>query len=154
MKAKSSKPTNMNKSFTPKFRETIPESSAYFRLFESTGWNQTYEADIKELCTSISNSWYSLCAYTDEDELIGFGRIVSDGVLYAFICDMIIHPAYQNQGIGSTILKKLVQRCKEANIRVLWLFAAANKSGFYEKHGFIARPLDAPGMQLSLNNSE
>ena len=144
----------MNKIPNLEFRETIPESSAFFRLFESTGWNQTYEADPKELTAAISNSWYALYAFNDENELIGFGRVVSDGVLYALICDMIIAPAYQNQGIGSTILRKLIQRCEEDKIRVVWLFAAANKSGFYGKHGFVARPSNAPGMQLNLNTIE
>jgi hypothetical protein len=39
-------------------------------------------------------------------------------------------------------------------LHLLWLFAVANKSGFYEKHGFVARPSNAPGMQLSLNIAE
>lgn len=137
----------MNRKF--EYKETIPDPSAYNKLFESTGWNLAYEASINELYAAISNSWYTLCTYDDE-ELVGFGRVVSDGVLYALICDMIVAPAFQNQGIGSTILKKLIHKCEEVNIRVLWLFSATNKSGFYEKHGFVPRPLNAPGMQLSL----
>ena len=144
----------MNKTPELEFSETIPEPSAFFRLFESTGWNQMYEADPEELVKAISSSWYALCAFNDKNELIGFGRIVSDGVLYALICDMIIAPAYQNQGIGSTILRKMIQRCEEGEIRVVWLFAAADKSGFYEQHGFVARPSNAPGMQLNLNTAE
>jgi len=135
-----------------RFEEGIPESHAYFSLFESTGWNKSYHANTTELHTSISNSWYTLCVYNDENELVGFGRIVSDGVLYAFVCDMIVAPAYQNQGIGSDILKRLVTRCKAEGLRVIWLFAASNRSGFYKKHGFDERPSDAPGMQLNLHD--
>ena len=133
-----------------RFKEEMPESHAYFALFQSTGWNESYKANTAELYTAISNSWYTICAYNDKDELIGFGRIVSDGILYAIICDMIVSPAYQNQGIGSDILKRLVERCKVGRIRVLWLFSAFNKSGFYKKHGFDERPIDSPGMQLNL----
>ena len=139
----------MNKTF--KYTETIPDCVAYHKLFESTGWNQAYLAGAHDLEEAISKSWYTICAYNDEDALIVFGRVVSDSVLYGFICDMIIEPGYQNQGIGSTIIKKLIQKCKEANIRVLWLFAAAEKSGFYKKFGFVERPKNAPGMQLNLN---
>ena len=135
------------------FREEIPHPDAYSKLFDSTGWNSAYGASAKELYTAISNSWYSLCAYND-DELIGFGRVISDGILYAFICDMIIDPAYQNHGIGSAILHKLIRRCEGEGIRVLWLFAAADISGFYEKHGFKVRPPNAPGMQMNLNIAE
>lgn len=132
-------------------KEEIPESSPYFRLFETTGWNKGYEADEIELYKTVTNSWYTLSAYNNVGELIGFGRLISDGVLYAFICDMIINPDYQNQGIGSSILKRLIQQCKDKNIRVLWLFSASNKSNFYKKHGFEERPSTAPGMQLELN---
>lgn len=137
-----------------KFKETHPDSRSYIRLFETTGWNDGYQADELRLGTAISNSWFTLSAYSDENELVGFGRVVSDGVLYAFICDMIVAPAYQNRGIGSKILRKLIQQCQKAGIRVLWLFAAADKSGFYQKHGFADRPQNAPGMQLNLNIRE
>ena len=132
------------------FKETLPESSEYYTLFQSTGWNDDYKADKRELYKAISNSWYSLSAYGQNKKLIGFGRIVSDGILYAFICDMIIDPLNQKQGIGTIILEKLIQRCRKSNIRVLWLFAASDKSNFYKKFGFSKRPGNAPGMQLNL----
>jgi len=133
-----------------KYKETIPEAKEYFNLFLSTGWNKQYKADQQELYNSLANSWHSLSAYNQHKELIGFGRIVSDGVLYAFICDMIIKPNDQKKGIGTIILNKLIQKCEGANIRIIWLFAASNKSEFYKKFGFLERPQNAPGMQLSL----
>lgn len=144
----------MKQGFHLKFKETPPDSRAYIKLFETTGWNDGYQVDKLGLGTAISNSWFKLSVYNDENELVGFGRVVSDGVLYAFICDMIVAPDYQNQGIGSEILKRLIRQCQESGIRVLWLFAAADKSGFYQKHGFKNRHHNAPGMQLNLNIRE
>ncbi len=141
----------MKKRLNITFKETMPDEKAYFELFESTGWNKEYDADSKELHKALSNSWYTLCAYTDDGKLIGFGRLISDGILYAFICDLIITPLYKNQGIGSRILINLIQKCKKKKIRILWLFSAQDKSRFYKKHGFKERPLNAPGMQLELN---
>jgi ribosomal protein S18 acetylase RimI-like enzyme len=134
------------------FSEGPPAAATYFKLFESTGWNKGYGANQDELLEAISDSWYLLCAYKDKEDLVGFARIVSDGILYAFICDMIVDPAYQKQGVGTALMKKLIERCKEAGIRVVWLMAAADKSRFYQRFGFHVRPPDAPGMQLNLNN--
>ncbi len=131
-------------------KESIPESGEYYNLFQSTGWNDDYKADEVELYKGISNSWYALSAYDQDKELVGFGRVVSDGILYALVCDMIVSPANQKQRIGTAILEKLIEQCKKSNIRVLWLFAASNKSDFYLKFGFAKRPEDAPGMQLIL----
>ena len=130
------------------YHEQPPPATDYGRLFETTGWNTSYQASSQELHRAISDSWYVLSAY-EKDRLVGFGRIISDGVLYALICDLIVNPACQGQGIGSTLLAKLIMHCRARDIRVIWLFAAKGKSAFYKKFGFQKRPLDAPGMQMT-----
>jgi N-acetylglutamate synthase-like GNAT family acetyltransferase len=60
----------------------------------------------------------------------------------------MIHPDYQNQGLGSQLLNRLVSKCQESKIKDIQLFSAKDKSGFYEKLGFEKRPENAPGMQL------
>ena len=129
------------------FRPRPPAATDYQQLFETTGWNQQYRASREELYQAISNSWYVLYAY-HKDKLVGFGRIVSDGVLYALICDLIVKPTYQGRGIGTALLNKLIDRCRSQHMRVLWLFSAKGKSSFYKSFGFVERPADAPGMQM------
>lgn len=129
------------------FNERIPAPDDYFELFETTGWNREYQADSDELATALRNSWFSVSAY-DSDRLIGFGRVVSDGVLHAIIYDMIVRPDHQNQGIGTEILSRLIARCRKFGIRDIQLFAASNKAPFYHKFGFTSRPHDAPGMEF------
>jgi ribosomal protein S18 acetylase RimI-like enzyme len=135
------------KHFEIAYREKPPPHKAYHLLFETTGWNKVYRASPQQLSQAISGSWYVLSAY-DNDELIGFGRVVSDGMLYALICDLIVKPSYQGQGIGSHLLEKLIEKCYQEKIRVIWLFSARSKSSFYQKFGFLERPADAPGMQI------
>lgn len=130
------------------YHEQPPPAADYGRLFETTGWNKSYQASPKELHQAITDSWYVLSAY-ENDRLVGFGRIISDGVLYALICDLIVNPACQGQGIGSALLAKLIDHCRSRGIRVIWLFAAKGKSSFYKKFGFSKRPADAPGMQMT-----
>ncbi|MFC1619828.1 GNAT family N-acetyltransferase [Candidatus Neomarinimicrobiota bacterium] len=125
----------------------LPDRDAFFALFETTGWNEEYGLDADQLNTALQHSWTSVSAY-DGDRLAGFGRVVSDGVLHALIVDLVVLPEYQGQGIGSTLLRELVARCREADLRDIQLFCARDQAGFYEKHGFQVRPEDAPGMQL------
>jgi len=128
------------------YSSQMPAMDSFHALFESTGWNREYQATPEELILAVTNSQFVVNAY-DGEKLVGFGRVVTDGVLHAMIYDMIILPSYQNRGIGSRILNLLVNKCREANIRDIQLFCAQNKQGFYEKHGFSIRPADAPGMQ-------
>jgi GNAT superfamily N-acetyltransferase len=131
---------------TLKFREEIPPVEQFWPLFLSTGWNQEYRLSPAEVMQGLRNSWYAVSVYED-GELVGFGRLVSDTVLYAMIYDLIVTPGHQRQGIGSRILDLLVERCRKAKIRDIQLFCARGKRSFYEKRGFVARPEEAPGMQ-------
>ena len=128
------------------FRTDMPSQEQFWNLFQTTGWNDTYRLSPQELFQAVSTNWFAVSAFGG-DMLIGFGRVVSDGVLHAMIYEMIVLPEYQGQGIGAQILYMLIQRCLDANIRDIQLFCARGKRGFYEKFGFVARPDDAPGMQ-------
>jgi len=128
------------------FRTEMPSQEQFWDLFQTTGWNDTYHLSPQELFQAVSANWFAVSAF-DGERLVGFGRVVSDGVVHAMIYEMIVLPEYQGQGIGKQILRLIVQKCLEANIRDIQLFCARGKRSFYEKFGFAARPDDAPGMQ-------
>ena len=129
-----------------RFRTNHPSKEDFWHLFSTTGWNDKYHASADELMLAVANSWYVVSAYLGE-ELVGFGRVVTDQVMHAMIFDLIVDPAHQNRGIGSQILNMLVKKCLDANIRDIQLFSANEKQTFYEKRGFVARPREAPGME-------
>jgi GNAT superfamily N-acetyltransferase len=133
------------------YKTDSPLINQYFPLFETTGWNSEYNLTKEELGQSLSNSYYTVSAY-EESKLVGFGRIVSDGVLHAMIYEMIVDPDYQGEGIGSSILNILVDKCLTNNIRDIQLFCARGKKVFYERHGFTARENNAPGMEYKRIN--
>jgi ribosomal protein S18 acetylase RimI-like enzyme len=129
------------------YKNEAPDRDQYFSLFKSTGWNDTYQLTKEELASTLERSFFCVSVY-DEQELIGFGRVMSDGILHAMIYEMIIRPEYQRKGIGKEVLSLLVTRCQQSNIRDIQLFCAKGKREFYEKYGFLARPEDGPGMEL------
>ena len=95
-----------------KYEISRPTLSGYKKLYESTGWAPSASISDEVLQSAIDNSWYWISAY-DDQTLVGIGRIISDGALYAFVCDMIIDPKYQKQGIGTSILGMLKEKCKK-----------------------------------------
>ncbi len=128
------------------FQTEAPLMDKYWALFQTTGWNNQYCATPEELARALAKSWFLVAAY-DGDQLVGFGRVVSDEALHAMIYDLIVIPAYQQQSLGTQILEMLVKKCLDTHIRDIQLFCAKGKQAFYEKRGFVARPADAPGMQ-------
>jgi ribosomal protein S18 acetylase RimI-like enzyme len=123
----------------------IPEKQTFFELYKTTGWKYIIELGEDQLFTAINNSWFMVSALI-EDKLVGFGRVISDGVFQAFICDLIVDPDYQRQGIGGSILKELLKRCAVHNILSVQLCCTKGKSQFYMRFGFAERNDDAPGM--------
>ncbi|PSL40322.1 acetyltransferase (GNAT) family protein [Planomicrobium soli] len=132
-----------------RYEHSIPEKEAFFALFETTGWNAKYNFTPDNLAKAVRNSYFMVCAYSGA-QLIGTGRIISDGIYQTLIADMIVHPDYQQQGIGSEILTMLIAKCQRDGMKQIQLASAKGKIGFYKKYGFEARPADAPGMQKYL----
>ncbi len=129
------------------YTEKLPTAEQFYELFETTGWNKKYELTIEELYLALENSWYTISVF-DNEQLVGFGRIICDGVVHALILDVIIHPERQGEGIGKNVMDKLVAKCKKHKIRDIQLFSAKDKAGFYEKLGFKNRAENAPGMEM------
>jgi len=130
------------------FESKVPDKQQIFQLFRTTGWNQEYKLGPDQFFQAINTSWYQVAAYSDKT-LVGYGRMISDGVVHALILDMIILPQCQGKGIGKAILKALVKRCREAEIHDIQLFCAEGKVEFYESCGFVRRGPEAPGMQIA-----
>jgi GNAT superfamily N-acetyltransferase len=129
------------------FDELSPAKEDFIKLHQTTGWNAKGLYTYDQLYTAICNSWYSISIYHNR-KLIGFGRIISDGIYQTLICDVMVHPEYQGQGIGKKIIEALLKKCEEEGIKWVQLFCAKGKQEFYHKLGFISRESEAPGMSI------
>lgn len=72
-------------------------------------------------------------AARDAGQLVGFGRLLSDGAVIAYINNMAVSPQYQRQGIGKAILERLVETA--ANVKSIFLYSDTADQ-FYLNHGF------------------
>ena len=76
---------------------------------------------------------YSTIFVYHMDELIGFGRAISDGAYQAAIYDCAVVPEFQGRGIGKTIVSEILSAVSHCNVI---LYASPGKEGFYETLGF------------------
>jgi GNAT superfamily N-acetyltransferase len=122
----------------------VPRPEEFKALYDGTGWGEN-SLDVFE--RALHGSWLVASA-RQRDTLIGMGRVISDGVLHAFVTEMIVHESMRGLGVGAELLRRIVERTVERGITDIQLFAAAGRQRFYERNGFVARPGNAPGMQL------
>ena len=131
------------------FSELNPNKEDFIKLHQTTGWNKEGLYTYEQLYNAICNSWYSVSIYHKKN-LIGYGRIISDGIYQTLICDVMVHSEYQQQGIGKKVMESLLNKCDKEGIKWVQLFCAKGKQNFYKKLGFDSRDTDAPGMSLLL----
>ncbi len=121
-----------------------PTVAEYNKLRSLVGWEEKDEivADV-----ALKNAVFSVVA-VEQDTVIGFGRIIGDGGLYFYIQDMIIHPEFQNKGLGKSLMKELMGyiNINAKSGAFVGLMAAKGLKKYYESFGFKARDEDAPGM--------
>jgi N-acetylglutamate synthase-like GNAT family acetyltransferase len=98
----------------------------------------------KELAQIIADSAAYVTA-RHSGNLVGFGRVLSDGAAIAYINDMSVHPKYQRQGIGQHILELLMHAVGEVSSIYLYTNTADSlylRNGFQpsEKRLYVYRP--------------
>lgn len=103
-------------------------------LYQSVGWT-AYTEKPELLQQAVHNSLYVLGAF-DHDQLIGLIRVVGDGLTIIYIQDLLVLPAYQNQGIGSTLINRVRQEFRHVRQQVLLTMEEPETRAFYEKNGF------------------
>ena len=81
---------------------------------------------------AFENSYVTVFVYHDNN-MIGFGRAISDGAYQAAVYDVAVNPDFQKKGLGNTIIKNIMSRLPECSII---LYASPGKEGFYLKNGF------------------
>ncbi len=118
------------------YRESPPTQQDFFKLFASTGWMQTLKISEADLQKVFENTWYWITAYQGKN-IVGAGRLISDGSLYALICDIIVIPDHQNKGIGSIILKQLVKKCQDTQLKRVWYLQHLKKPGSTKNMDFL-----------------
>ncbi len=102
-------------------------------LVHLIGWNRN-TAKWKKV---LEKSAYVVSVYNGE-ELLGFGRILEDGVMCMFY-DICVHPSYQGKGIGTKIMEMLIDKVRDKEYVSIGLFAWEENPqniSFYEKFGF------------------
>ncbi len=89
-----------------------------------------YEPDLHK--KAFENSYITVFLF-HKNQIVAFGRAISDGAYQAAVYDMAVNPDFQKKGLGKIIIKKIVEQLPECNII---LYASPGKEGFYIRNGF------------------
>lgn len=104
-------------------------------LYKSVGW-ANYIQNPEMLKAAYNHSLKIYGAYSGE-ELIGIIRVVGDGFSVVFIQDLLVFPEYQRQGIGTSLLKKIMEEYNDVYQLHLLTDNTEKTVAFYKNLGFV-----------------
>ena len=104
------------------------------RLYTEVGWT-AYTKDMSALEQGYKHSLLVLSAYENE-ELLGIVRAVGDGHTIVFVQDILVFPEKQRQGVGTALLKAVLDRYPDVRQIELVTDNTPKAVAFYKSLGF------------------
>ena len=98
--------------------------------------HESYWAKGRSLENVIKSIENSICfgLYDSNDNMIGFARVVTDHVVFAYLMDLFIFEEHRGNGLGDKLIEHII---KEPELQVrLWFLATNSAHGLYKKYGF------------------
>ena len=90
---------------------------------------------------------HSLCfGVYQQDQQIGFARVVSDHATFAYLADVFILEAHQGRGLGKWLVRTILEHPALQGLR-RWMLATRDAHGLYAQFGFA--PLEHPDRYMS-----
>jgi GNAT superfamily N-acetyltransferase len=90
----------------------------------------------------------SLCfGLYDDEEQIGFSRVVTDRATFAYLADVFVLPAHRGHGLGDWMMQCVLSHPELQGLRRFHL-GTRDAHGLYARHGFA--PLQDPAMFMEI----
>ena len=80
-----------------------------------------------------------------DNKQVGFARVVTDYVVFAYLMDVFITPAHRGKGYSSLLIGAMMQEPQLQQVKI-WRLATTDAQFLYEKFGFT--PLAHPGKMM------
>ena len=109
----------------------LVSASSLADLREAVGWNRMQDC----YQNPKMYSYYHIAAY-DQAHLIGYIDCVSNGVTDAYIQDLMVHPDYQGNGLGTQLMNRMISHLRDQNIYMVSVIYDSILVPFYQRFGF------------------
>tara|TARA_R110000764_G_scaffold232047_1_gene324105 strand:+ start:83640 stop:84056 length:417 start_codon:yes stop_codon:yes gene_type:complete len=98
----------------------------------STYWGK--DRTKEQTLMTINNS---ICfgMYTEDDEQIAYARIMTDGLVFAYIMDVVVFDPHKGKGLGKKLVQHILDRSDVKKVNTVAL-KTMDAHSFYEALGF------------------
>ena len=104
---------------------------------------------MQEVQTTIDAS-FCFGIYRDGKQ-IGFARVITDYVVFAYLMDVFITPEHRGKGYSSVLIQTMMDEPQLQQVKI-WRLATSDAHFLYEKFGFKALAHPEKMMEKLINN--
>jgi predicted GNAT superfamily acetyltransferase len=125
----------------------VPYIEKCREIMKSVGWDKQVSTtpDLRPVLDSNLKVGYVIGAF-DKDKLVGYIRVLT-GSEEHYIVDTAVIPNYQNQGIGSRLLKEVYDESKKRTVKkIVWTYNILAQNGKLNRV-YLALPKDKYNLQ-------
>ena len=91
---------------------------------------------INEVEAGACNSALVVGTFTSGGRQIGYARVISDKIRFAYVLDVYVNENFRKQGIGQAMIKFILNHPDLKDV-YQWLLITQNAHGVYKKAGFV-----------------
>lgn len=104
-------------------------------LFAQAWWAR--DRDVADVAAMLERSdlVFALIDWAT-DRLVGFSRVLTDGVFLAMVLDVVVAEDARRQGLGASLMEAVLQHPQLAGVRSVELVCQPELVPFYRRHGF------------------
>lgn len=106
-------------------------------LYRTQGWWQPGDEGKEHLVRRLIAGSHCFLAALDQDDIVGMGRAISDGVSDAYIQDLTVRIDRRGEGIATQMLQKIIDRLHADGIAWIGLIAEPGSADLYHHAGFL-----------------
>lgn len=117
--------------------------------------NQAYwslNIPLQTVKSAIQNSLcFGLYDEAADNAQVGFARVVTDYVTFAWLCDVYVEPVYRGRGLARWMIGYVMDSLKQKGLRRICL-ATKDAHDLYSKHGF--QVTQTPGNWMEIKDND
>lgn len=112
--------------------ERLPQ---LMELFAAGWWTADRASDDVAAMLEASDLVFAL-VHRPDDRLVGFARVLTDGVYLAVVLDVLVAPDARGSGVGAMLMDAVVRHPRLAAVRSVELVCQPELLPFYRRWGF------------------
>ncbi|WP_120492951.1 GNAT family N-acetyltransferase [Microbacterium phyllosphaerae] len=75
-----------------------------------------------------------------DDRQVAYARVVTDGVTFAWLCDVFVDESVRGNGVGRMIVEGVIQDLQDSSTVKRIVLATSTADGLYAQYGFAESP--------------